>query len=217
MLTRNFGRLLLCLCVMSLLVGCTSDRQKPLRIGINPWPGFEFLYLAQEKGFLAEAGLDVRLLEFSASSDCHRAYEREQIDVITSAVPEILMLRERSSRPPQIVRAVDRSIGADIILAHPDTPNGTGLYGSRLATGSRIGIEYSMLGTYMLARGLEKNGLTLADVTTVRLDQDAMEEALLKRHVDAVVTYPPISIKILKKLNALPLFSSAEIPDEKVL
>ena len=37
------------------------------------------------------------------------------------------------------------------------------------------------LGIYVLARGLEKNGLSLSDVETVSMDQSSMKEALRAR------------------------------------
>ena len=39
-----------------LLSGCTESPQKPLRIGSNPWPGHEPLYLARDLGLQLGAG-----------------------------------------------------------------------------------------------------------------------------------------------------------------
>ena len=76
--------------VLSLGVGCSPEKPTTLRVGINPWPGYEFLYLAQEKGFYRDAGLDVRLVEFSSLADTRRAYERGQINAIGTTVIEVL-------------------------------------------------------------------------------------------------------------------------------
>ena len=68
------------------LAGC-GRHEGPIRIGINAWPGNEFLFLAQEKGFFAAQGVDVRLIEYSSLGDVRRAFDRGQIDGMTGTIP----------------------------------------------------------------------------------------------------------------------------------
>ena len=202
--------LLLAVAGLALHLGCAPPKSAALRVGINPWPGYEFLYLAQEKGFYREAGLEVRLVEFNSLSDARRAYERGQINVLASTVIEVLQARDYSARSPQIVQVVDYSNGADVILARSGLTNGAGL------RGARVGLELASLGIYVLARGLEKSGLSLGDVKMVSMDQLLMEEAFRNGELDAIVTYPPTSTKVLRDSRANTVFSSAEIPGEVI-
>lgn len=202
--------LLVAVVVLTIFSGCAAEPPAALRVGINQWPGYESLYLAQEKGFYREAGLDVRLVEFSSLADARRAYERGQINVIASTVVEVLQIRDRGFRSPQIVQVIDYSNGADVILARPGITNSAGL------RGARVGVELASLGVYVLARGLEKAGLSLADVSMVSMDQLLMEDAFRKGELDAVVTYPPTSVKLLRDGKANTVFSSADIPGEVV-
>lgn len=203
-------RLLLVGLLLGLTTACSPEKSKPLRIGINAWPGYEFLYLAQEKGFYREAGVEVRLIEFFSLADNRRAYERGQIDVMGSTVVEVLQARDQSARQPQIVQVVDYSDGADVILARPGVDSGAKL------RGARIGVELASLGVYILARGLEKNGLTLGDVTVVSMDQTSMVEAFRKGELDAVVTYPPVSVEMLRQPGSKVVFTTREISGEVV-
>lgn len=198
------------LVLLSVISGCTEKLDEPLRIGINTWPGYEFLYLAQEKDFYRHEGLDVKLVEFSSLSDARRAYERGQIDGLCTSVIDVLQARESSARSPQVVQVVDYSDGADVILANLTIPDGTAL------RGSRIGVELGSLGIYVLARGLEKFGLTLADVNLTSMDQISMEEAISQGTLDAIVSYPPTSIKLTRETKAKVLFTSSEISGEVV-
>ena len=125
---------------LSLGFGCAPEPPAALRVGINSWPGYEFIFLAQEKGYFRDEHLNVRLVEFSSLSDCRRAYERGQIDAMGTTVVEVLMTRDQSSRSPQIVRICDYSNGADVILAQSAITNGAGL------RGARIGVELASLG-----------------------------------------------------------------------
>ena len=103
---RNFP-LLLAVAALPLHFGCAPEKPAALRVGLNPWPAYEFLYLAQEKGFYRAEGIEVRLVEFNSLSDARRAYERGQINVLASTVIEVLQARDNSPRSPQIVQVVD--------------------------------------------------------------------------------------------------------------
>ncbi len=190
--------------------GCSPSSSTPVRIGINAWPGYEFLYLAQEKGFYKQEGVAVRLVEFSSLSDARRAYERGQIDGFGTTVIEVLQAREYSTRSPQIVQVIDYSNGADMILARPGTTSMAGL------RGKRIGVELGSLGVCVLLRALEKAGMALPDVQAVSMDQASMESAFTKGEIDAVVTYPPTTVKLLRDASAQRVFTTAEIPGEVV-
>jgi len=195
---------------LTVIVGCSAAPAPTLRVGLNPWPGYEFLFLAQEKGFYRDEGVSVRLIEFNSLTDARRAYERGQLDAMGTTVIEVLQARDQSSRSPQIVQVVDYSDGADVILAQPEIKNGASLYGKR------VGVELASLGVYVLARALAIHGLKLADVKTISMDQSSMEEAFQKSELDAVVTYPPASIKLLRDDRSNTIFSTAEISGEVI-
>lgn len=190
------------------LVACDDDAPQPLCVGINPWPGYEILYLAAVKGYYRDAGVDVRVVEFASPADERRAYERGQLDVMAATAVEVLQARERGRRAPQIVQVIDYSNGADVILVRPNTP------GISALRGARVGVELSSLGSYVLARGLEIHGLRWPDVTTVSLDQASLEDSFRKGELDAIVSYPPTSVRLLRDGYAKVAFSTSEIPAE---
>lgn len=194
------------------LVGLAAcGRPTPaLRVGFNPWPGYEVLSLAAEQGFYRAEGVDVRVIEFNSLADERRAYERGQIDVLASTVIEVLQARDQSSRSPQIVQVVDYSNGADMIVAHGRFADVAAL------RGARIGVELASLGIYILARALARHGLAIGDVKMISMDQLSMESGFRSGELDAVVTYPPTSVKLLRAGDAHVVFSTREIPHEVV-
>lgn len=198
------------LLVLSLLnlSGCFSDPKTPLRIGVNPWPGYEFLFLAEEKGFFKELGLNIRLVEFNSLSDARRAYEREQLEGLCTTVIEVLQALDQSTRLPRIVRVVDYSHGADVIIGRTEMSDGAAL------RGKRVGVELGSLGVFILARALEKYQLKLSDVRALSMDQLSIGEGLVDGELDAAVTYPPTSVGLLKRQDMKVLFSTSEIPGE---
>ncbi len=196
----------LALIPVSLVPGCA--RREPLRIGLKAFPTYEFLYLAGEKGFYRDEGLDARVLEFESLSDTRRAYERGQLDVMGGTVIEALVVRDQSERSPQIVRVIDYSNGADVLLAQPWITSGASL------RGARVGVELATLPVYVLGRGLETLGLRMADVRTSSTDQATMDAAFRRGDLDALVTYPPTSIALTRDLRTHTLFTSADLPGE---
>ena len=105
------------------LAGC-ARYEAPLRIGINAWPGNEFLFLAQEKGFFAAEHVDVRLIEYSSLGDVRRAFDRGQLDGMTATLVELLQSREGTRRAPRAFMATDVSNGADVIVARGEIASG---------------------------------------------------------------------------------------------
>ena len=102
---------------LCLTAGCSKSDSGPLRIGINAWPGYEFLYLAQERGLYAAEGVQVKLVEFSSLADARRAYKKGQLDGFATTLVEVIQARAESDQTPEVVLAVDYSEGADMIIA----------------------------------------------------------------------------------------------------
>lgn len=191
-------------CFFLFLTGCT--RKPPLRIGIGIWPGYEFLYLAQEKDFFKEEGADVEIVELQSPTDIRHAFEEGHIDIMATTVVEVLVVRDQTKLKPVIFTVLDYSSGADVVLGQSP------IRGLAQLKGKKVAIEAGSLNGYLLSEGLKQNGLKLTDVTLVNENQVAMVKSFEDRKVDAVVTFPPFSSNLLKSGKAKILFSSKAIP-----
>lgn len=192
-----------------LLPGC-GQPQQPLRIGIDEWPVYRLMKLAEHKGFFHEEGADVRLLEFGSVADTRRAYEAHRIDGMGTTAVEVLLTRDQAGRNTRIVRVVDFSDGADMIVA------GKGVRSMRDLRGKRIGVELGSLGIYVLARALELEGMSMEDVTPVSTSQSSIVGEMTQGAIDAAVTFPPTATHLLQDARFHPVFTSAQIPGEVV-
>lgn len=205
---RKYYLAVIGLVVAFALPACSEAPSQPLRVGIDPWPGFAPLFLAADQGFFAEEGVDVELVELSSLADVRRAFERGQTDGMASSLVEVLDADRNSDRAPVIALMADYSNGADVILAKKEITNVADL------KGQRIGLEPSSLNRFILNRALARGGLSMADVEIVSLPQLGLQEAVEASSVDAVVTYPPISTDIERTGLFAQVFSSADIPGE---
>ena len=91
-------------------VGGWEKRGVVLRVGITPAPGYELNFLAEEKGFFREEGLEVRLVEFTCLADCRRAFARGQVDVLGSTAVEVAGSGERTAEVAKFLRALSRAV-----------------------------------------------------------------------------------------------------------
>lgn len=181
--------------------GCRTP-PPPLRIGAQPWPGYEMLYLARDLGWLDPEV--VRMVELPSGSASVRALAAGSLDGACLTLDEMLSGIARGL-PLKAIAVLDVSDGGDVLMAGPGIATLAGL------AGRRIGVEYSAVGAIMLHEVLKAGGLSAADVTVVYSAVDQHEDAFRAGTVDAVITYEPAAHRIAA-MGARTLFSSADIP-----
>lgn len=187
---------------------CSQRKGEPITIAMNAWPGYEFLYLAEKKGFFEQVGANVELVQMGTLSDIQRAYINNRVDGIASTAIEVVQSELLGSRPIQTVLVTDYSNGGDVILAHGDINSIINL------KGQKVGAEVSSLGIYVLQRALAQANMSLDDVVIINTDQAHGQEKLLAGEIKAFVSYPPYSVNILRNADYQQIFSSAEIPNQ---
>lgn len=138
-------------CLALLLSGC--DRKQTLSLPISPAAGNEYFYLAQQKGFTAALGLELKQPEFSEGTDVVEAYIREQTPLVSLTLEEVEQIcGQVPERCPTIVLVIDESRGADVLLARP------GIAGIAELRGKEISLSRSSHGLLLLGRALEHEG-----------------------------------------------------------
>ncbi len=198
--------MLACLLAVLIPAGCRPPAP-PLRVAANPWPGYEYLFLAETKGYYLDEGLDVHLVETLSLADTRRAFERRQVDIFAGTTVEVLLSTELSDRHPRVFYACDYSEGTDVILARSPVDSMAKL------RGKRIGVEPASVNITLLQAGLRQAGLQMEDVVVVPMAQNAMPAAVGRGEVDAVVSYPPVSVQLLREGMRV-VFDSASVPGE---
>lgn len=196
------------LIALLLLAACTKPSDTPIKIGINTWPGYEFLFLAEQQGIFKEVDANIKLVHLSTLTDAERAFINGRVDGIASTLIEVVQSHFLGPNPIKVVMIPDYSNGGDVIVAHNSIKSVADL------KGKSVGCEVSSLGIFVLARALAKAGLELDDVNLVNTAQTDWQTLIQKGKVEAFVSYPPYSIEMLRNDNYHQIFSSAEIPFE---
>ena len=119
---------------------------------------------------------------------------------------EVVQLTAKSTYKPSVIYIADYSNGADVILGQKE------LSSIKDLKDRTIGVESGSLSIFFLMQALNSEGMNIDDVKMVSLDQSNMFDAFKDGSLDAVVTYPPVSIEIINKLESNQLYSSRQIP-----
>lgn len=211
MLNQFFNSILLVLSISSVLLlsGCNSpiDDFKPLRVGMNTWPGYEPFMLAKEKGFLAK---NVNISRVDSATDVIKAFRSDIIDVACVTLDEAIILQSKIDENIKIITITDFSAGADVIITKRNISS------MAMLKGKRVGIESGALGSYIISRAIDLTpNLTINDIQIINLGYEHHESEFNAGKVDAVVTFEPVKTKLLKG-NAHVIFDSTQIPDEVI-
>ena len=198
---------LCCSCLtFVLLLGCAPEPKKPIRIGINAWPGYGFLTVAEQLGYFKEAGVEVKLIPFQTLADGRRAFEKNQIDIMGGTLMELYAAREAQGVEPVAIMMADFSNGGDMLLAHKAFTSVAQL------KGKKIGLEVGSIDVLTAANALASAQLSFADVALVSLPQPSNIQALLAGEIDAAQTYPPFATEALANPNIVRLFDTSQTP-----
>lgn len=190
------------------IVGCSKPIPAALRIGINAWPGYEYLTLAKQLGYYKDEGVTVKLIPFQTLADGRRAFEKGHIDIMAGTLMEFYSAREISGIDPVVFLVADFSNGGDMLLAHKDITSIAAL------KGKKVGLESGSIDVLTAANALASAGLNFNDVTLISLPQPNNIKALLAGEIDAAQTYPPFATKALANPDIVRLFDTSQTPGD---
>lgn len=174
----------------------------PLVVASHVWPGYEFMFLARDEGWLT--GVNLQLLETLTATDSISALKSGKATAAALTLDEVLLARAQGI-PLTVVLVFDVSAGADKIIAKP------GIYQFKDLEGKRIGVEPSTVGTLMLNQALKVAGMTASQLTVVPMTGEH-RQTWDTGQVDAVVTYEPVASQLIAD-GGMTIFDSRLMPD----
>lgn len=161
-----------------------DDTAMSMTLGTIPWIGQVPIYIAQEKGFFEEEGLDFNLRLFGSNSEYMSAFLSDQLDAVSPVSSEAVVMRAQG-KDYKIVLVQDNSVGGDGILARDSVASIEDFKGKKIAVDTG-GVSY-----FFLLQVLKEAGLTKDDITAVNTETAAAAAAFEAGSVDIAVTYAP--------------------------
>lgn len=191
---RQFSRLLTVTALFcALLVGTTGavSAKEKVRVGHFTWPGYGFLYVAQEKNLSPDLDFEFTIIEdpiqlFSLLSS-------GQLDVVFSTV-EYGPIATAENMGFKLISFTNLSNGTDNIVVRPDIKKASDLIGQQIA------ILEGGLSQIMVAIWLEQNGVSVDDVQMVNLIAGDAAAAMTSGQIAAAELWDPFGAQVLADL-----------------
>ena len=185
--------------------GIRESSPGTIHIGVNPWPGYLGLYLAEKKKFFAEEGLDVVIKNYGTLAELREAYVAGSLQGCGTPVVDAVKY-QKEGVDHRIILALDFSNGSDAVVAKESIAGPSDLIGKRIA------FEPGSVTEFHLSYVLQQYGHTLKDIIPVHAGTQSALTLLLEGEVDASVTYEPHLSKILESGGFHVIYSSREAP-----
>lgn len=166
----------------------TTAGKAPLpkvKVAINTWPGLGPYYVAHEKGFDREEGVEIEVIMTEDTVARNSSLVAGEVDLVGITLDNIVIARSNGV-PMTVVGESDFSNGGDGILAKRTIRSVTDLRGKRIACPEGLPSQFFLL--YLL----EKHGIGLKEITQVPVDDGGQAGTLFASgKVDAAVTWDP--------------------------
>jgi NitT/TauT family transport system substrate-binding protein len=180
---------------MAIACGCAKAPvpKPPLRVVLNVWSGFAYVYIAQEKGFFNQNGVVVDLVLKKDYSEAKQLYTDGGADVFFGPYSDAIY-SDIEGVPTRVLWVFDYSLSADSIIGKAE-------YGSLSdLKGKRVGFEgINSFSHFFVLRALLKAGLSESEVRFYNVSGESALAALDGDLVDAVHTWEPMLSTALQK------------------
>lgn len=176
-----------------------------LKLGHSTWVGYGPFYVARDKGYFKEEGVDVELVIMEDTPIKMGALMAGQLDLVASTVDEFPIYM-KPGIGLHYVLAVDNSKGGDGIVANKDITSIDQLKGKKVA------FEQGSVSQFFLNALLKDSGMTQDDIEPVNMAATDAGVAFAAKQVDAAVTWEPALSQGAKAEHGHILLTSADKP-----
>jgi NitT/TauT family transport system substrate-binding protein len=176
-----------------------------MRLGMTTWVGYGPMFLARDKGFFKENGLDVELQIIEDASLYMAAVAAGQLDGNASTIDEIMKYRSKDFCF-KAVAALDDSHGGDGVLVRD------GVNSLKDLKGQQVGMNLGSVSQFWFNILLKREGMTEADLEITNMTADDAAAAFIAGRIPAAVTWEPHLSLVRTKKQGKVLIDSSETP-----
>jgi ABC-type nitrate/sulfonate/bicarbonate transport system substrate-binding protein len=194
---------LLVLCILALAIGtaCTASQNPPAaakkaNFAMTRYPGSAALYVARDKGFFRDEGVDPTFTVYPSGVLALAAVIDGSADFATCAETPIARAA-LDGKPLAVVATLARVQRSNLIVARRDK----GVASAGDLKGKRVGLAKSSAADFLLHIYLIASGIDPKGVEVVYMKPDEVVGALTSGRVEAVCTWPPYTTKLISELG----------------
>lgn len=176
---------------LGLTAGAAHAEDNKIRVLAPTWTGYAPVFVAMDKGYFKELGVDVEMKFEDDRSNVLAAMTRGDIEVDMRTVGEHQGRPRDASTPGVIIGTIDLSVGGDGVIAD-------GSIGSvKELKGKTVAIEPNVPARILLQLALKKEGLSLDDVKLKEIMTQDTVAVFADKSIDAIGTYEPVMSQAL--------------------
>ncbi|MEQ8666616.1 MAG: ABC transporter substrate-binding protein [Rhodospirillales bacterium] len=198
-----FGKVLLAVAVA--ICVSTTAQAEALKLAHSTWVGYGPFYIAQEKGFFEEEGVEIELTIMENTPLKMGALMAGRIDLVASTADEFPTYM-RDGTPLKYILAVDNSNGGDGVVSRKSISSVADLKGKTVA------FEEGSVSQFFINALLRRAGLNQGDIQMVNMTATDAGVAFAADRVDAAVTWEPHLSQGANTEHGRLLVNSAETP-----
>ena len=159
--------------------------QEEVLIGQSSWIGFAPLYIAEEKGFFKNHGVNVKIQSIESKADSKSAMAAGRIQGVSTTADTQVVNAAAGIELAQIL-ALDTSAGGDGIVAKKEFKDIESLKGRKIALDTTGGADF-----FWFQYLLHQKGMTLKDFDVQSMSAGDAGAAFVAGKVDAAITWQP--------------------------
>lgn len=178
---------------------------EPIALGFSAWPGWIPWQVTEEQGLFEQNNANVELKWFDGYLDSINALASVQLDGNSQTLNDTISSMSGGA-DLVIVLTNDNSTGNDQIVV------AEGINSIEHLRGKRVAAEEGTVDHFLLLLGLEKAGMTQADIDFQPLETGAAAAAFVAGQLDAVGVFAPFTTTALERPGSKTLFSSKDFP-----
>ena len=170
------------------------EKAETVNVSLFSWPGYGFWFVAKEKGFDQQLGIDLNISIIEDPYESFALMAAGRLDTISSTI-EYGPIGAKEGLPARVVSIANTTYGSDKIIVAPGIESAQDLKGEKVAV-----MEGGLSQIYM-AIFLEKNGLKFDDVEYVNLIMDDAAGAMIGGTTAAGEFWEPFGGQVLENLK----------------
>ena len=169
-------------------------QQPPLKMTLFGQPSVnnDAIWMAFEKGFYQQEGLDVTYRLFPSGTTAFQAFQTGQGDIVMTGDLPSVQYFFRVKGDYRTIAAIERDAKGYVVVARKEITKPQDLAGKIIAT--RVGST----GSWFISEYLTKNGVDPAKVTVKNLDTQVLPAALCGGDIAAFFIWQPIGSRTLE-------------------
>lgn len=173
-----------------------------INIGIDLWPGYYPVVIANELGLFAKRGLTVNISYPQDTDLMLKQFAAHELDAVCVAAGDLVMGR-RDNLAARIVLISDLSAGGDALLSLNRLTN--------TLAGLRIGTNMGGFGELFVEQFVTDYGTDVADIELLNLDASRAYEKLASGELDIAHSWEPY-VSEAKSRGAKVVYTSRQTP-----